>query len=135
MASNYSDTFLADGPLVFVSGQTPQAPDGSVADGDAVEQTRQVFHNIAVALERHGADLRHVVKLTYYVRHVADLQSVRQVLNEFLVFQPRPAATLVEVSGLIDSRFLIEIDAIAALPRASSGTAGPGGPSGTSGAA
>lgn len=116
MAKNYSASLLADGPLVFVSGQLPEAPDGSVAEGDAVEQTRQVFRNIEAALAPHGADLRHVVKLTYYLRHIADLQSVRQVLREFLVHEPRPASTLVEVNGLADSRCLVEIEAVAALP-------------------
>ncbi|WP_026124230.1 MULTISPECIES: RidA family protein [Nocardiopsis] len=117
MAKNYSASLLADGPFVFVSGQLPIAPDGTFAEGDAVEQTRQVFRNIEAALAPHGADLRHVVKLTYYLRHIADLQSVRQVLREFLVHEPRPTSTLVEVNGLADSRCLVEIDAIATAPR------------------
>ncbi|ASU82890.1 enamine deaminase RidA [Nocardiopsis gilva YIM 90087] len=116
MTRNYSAAFLADGPLVFVSGQTPEAPDGSVASGDAVEQTRQVFRNVEAALAPYQADLRNLVKVTYYLRHIADLQAVRQVLNEFLVQQPRPASTLLEVTGLVDSRFLVEIDAVACLP-------------------
>ncbi|MBB6173047.1 2-iminobutanoate/2-iminopropanoate deaminase [Nocardiopsis mwathae] len=116
MTRNYSAAFLADGPLVFVSGQTPQAPDGSVA-GDAVEQTRQVFRNVESALAPYQADLRHLVKVNYYLRRIADLQAVRQVLNEFLVQEPRPASTLLEVTGLVDSRFLVEIDAVASLPR------------------
>ncbi|WP_017592584.1 RidA family protein [Nocardiopsis potens] len=117
MAKNYSDGFVADGPLLFISGQVPEAPDGSVAEGDAVAQTRQVFRNIEAVLGAHGADIRHLVKVNYYLRHIADLQSVRQVLREFLVHQPRPAATLVEVTGLADSRYLVEVDGVACLPR------------------
>lgn len=115
MSANYSDSFVAAGPLVFVSGQVPVAPDGGVAAGDAVEQARQVFRNIEAALKPHGADLSHIVKLTYYLRHLSDLGDVRQVLRESLR-EPRPASTLVEVSGLIDPRFLLEIDAVATLP-------------------
>ncbi|GAB3208196.1 RidA family protein [Marinactinospora thermotolerans] len=116
MSSLYSPSLRAEGALVFVSGQVPLAPDGSVAECDAVEQARQVFRNIEAALAPHGADLRHLVKVTYYLRHIADLDGVRQVIGEFLVHEPRPASTLVEVSGLIDPRYLIEVDAVAALP-------------------
>ncbi|GAB3489394.1 RidA family protein [Nocardiopsis coralliicola] len=115
MAQNYSDAVVAHGPLVFVSGQLPEAPDGSVAEGDAAGQTRQVLRNLEAVLEAHGSGLDRVVKFTYYLRHIADLQPVRQVLAEVLVQRPRPAATLVEVTGLADSRYLLAVDAVATL--------------------
>ncbi|TDQ53698.1 RidA family protein [Actinorugispora endophytica] len=120
MSKSYSPAVVADGPLVFVSGQVPEAADGSVVEGDATAQARQVLHNIEEALAPHGADLRHVVKLTYYLRHIADLPALRAVLAERLVHHPRPAATLIEVSGLLDSRYLLEIDAVATLPQRTS---------------
>lgn len=116
MSQNYSPAIVADGPLIFVSGQVPEAADGSVAEGDAIEQARQIFRNIEAALREHGSDLRHVIKLTYYLRHIADLPALRSVLVEKLVHHPRPAATLIEVSGLLDSRYLLEIDAVAVQP-------------------
>ncbi|WP_017545989.1 RidA family protein [Nocardiopsis prasina] len=116
MARTYSDALLADGPLLFVSGQTPVAPDGDVA-GDAGGQTRQIFRNMEAVLARHGADLTHVVKLTYYLRHITDLDEFRSALLDSLPGEHRPAATLVEVSGLVDPRFHVEIDAVACLPR------------------
>ncbi|GLU46587.1 RidA family protein [Nocardiopsis ansamitocini] len=116
MSKSYSPAVVADGPLIFVSGQVPEAEDGSVREGDAIAQARQVLRNLEAALEPHGADRRHIVKLTYYLRHIADLAALRSVLAEFLVHHPRPAATLVEVSGLLDSRYLLEIDAVAVLP-------------------
>jgi len=116
VAKNYSPARLAEGPLIFVSGQVPEDADGSVAEGDAAAQVRQVLANIESALAPYGADLRHVVKCTYYLRHIADLPALRQVLAERLVHHPRPAGTLVEVSGLLDSRYLVEIDAVAVRP-------------------
>lgn len=118
MAKPYSDALLADGPLLFVSGQSPQAPDGGIA-GDAGGQTRQIFRNMEAILARHGADLGHVVKLTYYLRHIADLDEFRSALLEALPEGHRPAASLVEVSGLVNPRFLVEIDAVACLPKES----------------
>ncbi|MBV2362561.1 RidA family protein [Streptomonospora nanhaiensis] len=116
MPKRYSDSVVAEGPLIFVSGQTPVGPDGGVA-GDAFAQTRQVLSNIDAVLARHGADSSDLVKLTYYLRHVADLDDVRSALDEYLVHEPRPAATLVEVGGFVDPRFLLEVDAVARMPR------------------
>ncbi|MEY9213532.1 RidA family protein [Thermobifida halotolerans] len=116
MSKHHSSARVAEGPLIFVSGQVPEAADGSVAEGDATEQARQVLRNIEAALAPYGADLRHVVKLTHYLRHIADLPALRAVLAERLVHDPRPAATLVEVSSLLDPRYLLEIDAVAVRP-------------------
>jgi len=122
--SRYSSPVrLAEGPLIFVSGQVPEAAGGSVAEGDAIAQTRQVFANLKAALAPYGADLRHVVKLTYYLRHIADLPALHLVLDEELVYEPRPAGTLVESSGLVDPRYLVEIDAVAVQPAPSTDTA------------
>ncbi|SIO90130.1 hypothetical protein BQ8420_25105 [Nocardiopsis sp. JB363] len=116
MAKPYSDALLADGPLLFVSGQTPEAPDGDVAF-DITGQTRQIFRNLTEILERHGAGPGHLVKLTYYLRHITDLDEFRGALLACLPDGHLPAATLVEVSGLVNPRYLLEIDAVACLPR------------------
>ncbi|WP_159941927.1 MULTISPECIES: RidA family protein [unclassified Nocardiopsis] len=115
MAKPYSDALVADGPLLFVSGQTPEGPDGEIA-GDVAGQTRQVFRNLEEVLARHGAGLRHLVKLTYYLRHVSDLDEFRDALVACLPEGTRPTASLVEVSGLVDPTFLVEVDGIACLP-------------------
>ncbi|KIH97950.1 endoribonuclease L-PSP [Streptomonospora alba] len=117
MAQSRSDAVVADGPLVFVSGQAPIAAGGTVADGDAAAQARQALHNVGAVLAEHGTDVRHLVKLTCYLRHTADLEDVRRAADAYLDHEPRPACTLVEVSGLEDPRFLIEVDAVARLPR------------------
>ncbi|HET9141598.1 RidA family protein [Actinophytocola sp.] len=113
MASVYSMTRVAQGPLLFVAGQTPAMPGGQVPPG-AGPQTRVVLDKIAALLAEHGAGWPQVVKLTYYLRDLADLDAVRAALLERLP-EPRPTATLVEISGLVDERFLVEIDAVADL--------------------
>lgn len=116
MAELYSDALLADGPLLFVSGQIPEASDGEIAL-DITGQTRQIFENLTEILDRHGAGPGHLVKLTYYLRHITDLEDFRAALLECLPDGHLPAATLVEVSGLVHPRYLVEIDAVACLPR------------------
>jgi 2-iminobutanoate/2-iminopropanoate deaminase len=106
-------TRLARGPLLFVSGQTPVADDGTVPAG-AEAQTRVVLDRIHELLVENGVEWEAVVKVTYFLRDIGDLAAVRQVLVDVLP-EPRPAASLVEVSGLIDPRFLVEIEAVAEL--------------------
>lgn len=114
MAHPFSTAVAAEGPLLFVSGQDPQAPDGGVA-GDVAGQTDQIFRKLRAVLSAHDADLGRVVKLTYYLRHIADLGEFRSAMAGCLPDGHRPAATLVEVSGLVDPRFLVQVDAIASL--------------------
>ncbi|GAA3745644.1 RidA family protein [Salinactinospora qingdaonensis] len=121
MSKGHSPAALAAGPLVFVSGQVPEAADGEVAEGDAAEQTRQIFRNTSAVLAEYGAELHDLVKLTYYLRHITDLAVVQAAVAQLLVPPCRPASTLVEVSGLIDTRYLLEIDAIAVAPHQGGG--------------
>jgi enamine deaminase RidA (YjgF/YER057c/UK114 family) len=98
------------GPFVWVAGTTATGPDGSiVAPGDAAGQTRQTLDNIRTALERAGATLEHVVRSRLYVRDVKDWEAVGRVHGEYFG-SIRPAATMVEVSGLVDPDMLVEIE-------------------------
>lgn len=98
------------GVLVWVAGTTATGPDGRiVAPGDAAAQTRQALENIRSALERAGARLDHVVRSRMYVRDVRDWEAVGRVHGEYFG-SIRPAATMVEVSGLVDPDMLVEIE-------------------------
>jgi enamine deaminase RidA (YjgF/YER057c/UK114 family) len=98
------------GPFVWVAGTTATGPDGSiVAPGDAARQTRQTLDNIRTALERAGATLEHVVRSRLYVRDVKDWEAVGRVHGEYFG-SIRQAATMVEVSGLVDPDMLVEIE-------------------------
>lgn len=109
----FSPARVASGPLLFVSGQVPVTGDATVPDG-AEAQTRVVLDNIAAVLAEHGIGWPEVVRVTYYLRDLADLGALRSVVLDVLP-EPRPTSTLVEVSGLVDPRFLVEIDAVADL--------------------
>ena len=98
------------GPHVWVAGTTATGPDGRiVAPGDAAGQARQVLENVRTALERAGARLEHVVRTRIYVRDVRDWEAVGRVHGEYFG-AIRPASAMVEVSGLVDSAMLVEIE-------------------------
>lgn len=112
----YSHTRIAEGPLLFVSGQIPVDVSGNVAEDDVVAQTHAVLDRIEALLRDHGLGLKDLVRVTYFLTRIEDLADVRKVLVSRLP-EPRPTSTLAQVSALIDPRFLIEIDAIASVPR------------------
>jgi 2-iminobutanoate/2-iminopropanoate deaminase len=102
------------GRIVFVSGQVPLDADGQlVGDGDFDAQARQVFDNLTIALEAAGARWPDVVKLSYFLRDVANLPSLRSIRDDYVDTVHPPASTLIEVSGLFRDDVLIEIDAVA----------------------
>lgn len=112
--SGYSHVVSFSGTLVAVSGQVPMDENGSVVGTDDPEaQVRQVFHNLGVALAVAGSDLTRIVKLTVYLTDLDDLDVFRRVRDEHLDPSAPPASSLVQVTGLINPAFKVEIDALA----------------------
>jgi reactive intermediate/imine deaminase len=112
--NGYSHVVSFSGTCVAVSGQVPLDEDGHMVGADnPVEQVRQVFHNLGVALTAAGSDFARVVKLTVYLTDLDDLALFREVRDQYLDPSALPASSLVQVKGLINPAFRIEIDAIA----------------------
>lgn len=104
--------------LIFVSGQVALDPEGSVVGvGDMAEQARQAFRNLGAVLAAANCSFADVLKLTYFVRDVEAVGSIRAARDEFVDTANPPASTLVEVSRLFMPDLLIEIEAIAQAPQ------------------
>lgn len=106
------------GPFVSVAGTTASGPDGQlVGVGDAGAQTRQILANIEKALGSAGATLANVVRTRIYVVNIDEWEKIGAAHGE--VFgEIRPVTTMVEVSRLIGSEILVEIEADAILHEA-----------------
>ncbi len=112
----YSRTVRA-GDLVLVSGCTATSAGGVVlGPGDPLAQARAALDACERALALAGAGLADVVRTRMYVTDITQWKLVGQAHAERFG-DARPVATMVEVSGLIDPRMLVEIEVEAYLPR------------------
>ena len=110
----YSQGIVAEGRLVFISGQIPPDPaTGSVGSGDITAQTAQSRKNIAAILNEAGAKPENVVKTTVYLADMADFAAMNKEYTAFFP-APCPARSAVQVARL-PKDVKVEIEAIAAI--------------------
>jgi enamine deaminase RidA (YjgF/YER057c/UK114 family) len=99
------------GDSCWVAGTTDAGADGhSRHPGDVPAQARAVLEIIEAALAEAGFALSDVVRTRMFLTDIGDSGEVSAVHGA--VFRDiRPAATMVEVSALMDPSLLIEIEA------------------------
>lgn len=99
---------------IWVAGTAPIWPDGSV-DPDPAAQARRCWAIVGTALDDLGASLDDVVATRMFITDATNADAFGAVHRE--VFDAaRPAATMVVVGGLLDPRWLIEVEAEAVSP-------------------
>lgn len=96
--------------MVFVSGQLPLVPSGTIPEGIAA-QTRQCLENMKALLAAAGVGLDSVVKCTVFITNMDDFGAMNEVYAQYFPNTP-PARSAVEVSRLARGA-LVEIEAIA----------------------
>lgn len=100
---------VAAGDYVHVSGTTAWV-DGKIEhEGDPYHQTLAAFGVGLGALAAYGLTADDVVRTRMYITHVRDADEVGRA-HSSLFATSRPAATMVVVEGLIDSRMMVEIE-------------------------
>jgi len=103
------------GDLLFVSGLAPVDAAGKLVGGDdVVEQTRQIFANLAKILAAVGAAPGDVLKVTVFLTSIADRSKINPVRQEFFG-AARPASTLIGINELAIPGMKIEIEAVVGL--------------------
>lgn len=117
--SSYSHIVVTDGPLAYVAGQVALDQKGQlVGSGDFGRQAQQAFDNLATALAAVGSTPAMAASLTIYVVSSVDrgeLTKISAVLATHFPTDP-PAMTLLFVDSLLRPEWLVEVQAVAALP-------------------
>ena len=111
--------------LIFVAGCGPIPPyhkhphvpeeEAEWMKGGIREQTEKTFKHMREILTAGGADLSNIVKLTIFLRDVADQNVVNEVSAKVFGKANPPPRTVVQVAALNHEDMLLEIDAIAAV--------------------
>jgi enamine deaminase RidA (YjgF/YER057c/UK114 family) len=102
---------VRDGRHVFVAGTAPVGTDST----DPYEQAQRCLEIITSALAEVGAKPEHVVRTRVYIVDADDWEAVGRAHGE--VFgEIRPASAMLVISGLLDPRWRVEIEAEALLP-------------------
>jgi enamine deaminase RidA (YjgF/YER057c/UK114 family) len=102
------------GNTIEVTGTVAADDNGPVAVGDAYEQTKFIIQKIEKVLAQAGATLADVVRTRLFVTDISRWEAYGRAHGEFFK-DIRPCTTMVEVSALISSEYLIEIEATAVL--------------------
>lgn len=98
------------GEHVHVAGTAPIMPDGAPPPPDAYGQTRRCLEIILAALAEAGAGPEHVVRTRIFATSAEFFAEVARAHGE--VFgEIRPANAYIVVSGFVDPRWLVEIEA------------------------
>jgi 2-iminobutanoate/2-iminopropanoate deaminase len=97
--------------LAFVSGQIPADIDGKVPS-DFLSQARLAWANVEAQLKEAGMTLDNLVKVTTFLSDRQYNLQNRAVRQE--VLGDRTPALTVIITGIFDSAWLLEIEAIAA---------------------
>lgn len=98
------------GPIIAISGTAPIAPDGKVAGpGDLYLQTKRCIEIAAAALEKAGASLENVVRTRLFLTNIKEWEKAAKAHGEAFG-NIRPACTFVQVAGLIDPAWLVEME-------------------------
>jgi len=116
--SGYAHGIAAEGRYIAVAGQVGWNAQHEFQSDDFVEQAAQALRNIVAILAEAKASPTHLVRLTWYVtskrEYLACAERLGAVYRE-IIGAHYPAMTLVEVSGLLENRAKVEIEATAVM--------------------
>jgi enamine deaminase RidA (YjgF/YER057c/UK114 family) len=103
---------VVDGEFCFVAGTTGYDYATMIMPADVTSQSRNCFKTIEAALKEAGFAMADVIRATYYITDIRDVDAHFAVCGEFLG-EIRPAATLLVVAGLLKPEMKIEVEVTA----------------------
>lgn len=110
----------AGGRIVFIAGQVAADDTGGVPPGVSfMDQFGEALRRLLLVVQEAGGGPEHVGRLTIYV---SDMDAYRSSLRDLgAVYREHmgrnyPAMALVEVSRLVETNAMVEIEATAVLP-------------------
>ena len=119
-AVGYANGIAARGAVVTTAGMVGWNPTSNEFESDDfVDQFAQALRNIVAVLEKAGAKPEHLVRLTWYILDKDEYLRSRKAIGakyREILGAHFPAMTVVVVSGLLEPRARLEIEATAVVP-------------------
>jgi enamine deaminase RidA (YjgF/YER057c/UK114 family) len=104
--------------MVFISGQVAWDENlNIIGENDVKIQTQKSIDNLKAAIESAGGNLENIVMLRIYKidYKTEDGPVINEILKKNFGISTPPASTWVNVKGLANEKFLIEIEAQAVI--------------------
>jgi enamine deaminase RidA (YjgF/YER057c/UK114 family) len=104
--------------MVFVAGMIGWDATGEFAGDDLPSQVRQALANVLAVVAEAGGGPEHVARLTWYVTDRDEYNAAQKEIGAAyreVMGRHFPAMAVVEVSGLVEARAKVEIEATAVL--------------------
>lgn len=101
------------GNTIEVTGTVAVDDNSQLVGGNsAYEQTKFVIQKIEKVLQRAGASLNDVVRTRIFVTDISRWEEYGKAHGEFFS-TIKPCTSMIEIKGLIDKEYLVEIEATA----------------------
>ena len=105
------------GQMVHLKGQVALDQSGQVVGpGDMRTQTQKTLENVETVLSSLGGKMEDIVSLTHYVTDIDAFMTTGDIRRQFFT-EPYPVTTTVQVVRLYHRDLVVEITAIAEIPR------------------
>lgn len=118
--SGYAHGVSATGRVIVTAGQIGWNPmTAQFESDDFIAQTAQTLRNVVAILGAAGARPEHLVRLTWFVTDRAEYSASRKAIGEAykeIIGRHYPAMSVIVVSGLLEPRAKVEIEATAVVP-------------------
>jgi enamine deaminase RidA (YjgF/YER057c/UK114 family) len=103
------------GGFAMLGGTTSVGPSGVVLGETHYEQTVEILGRLLYEFSRAGVMPEDIVSLRIYLTDISRGEEVARAYAE-LFSEIRPLMTMLEITGLVDPRMLVEIEATAVAP-------------------
>ena len=118
--SGFTHGMSAQGRVIVTAGQVGWNPEnGAIESDDFADQAAQALRNVVTILRAAGAGPQHLVRLTWFVTSRDEYWNARPALGAAyreIIGKNYPAMSVIVVSGLLETRAKVEIEATAVAP-------------------
>ena len=106
---------IRSGNTLYLAGQVALDDNGIIVGTTTKEQARKTWDNIGIVLAAAGASIKDVVKVTYFLADIRELQEEMEIRKEVFSGRPFPVVTAIQAAALGMPGLRLEIDVVAEL--------------------